>query len=449
MSFLSRAQVAILFLFGFAVSVRSQTTETSPRHITLDEAVQLAVKHNHAVRLAKYRVEETQHAKDAARSSYLPSLRNDSSAAHLTDTQFIAIPQGALGTAAGTPIPERTAVLNQGGLTFVTSGTQLTEPLLELWKVRSANDIAAAETTAAHNKAQDTENKVALQVHQLYYKILILQTHRDAAQARIRATEDLRNERIQQVKYGATLEQESIEARAQALDSRQDFLTTELQLSDIMLQLNDAIGLPLSTQLVLDPAVERVRDSCERQDCLRVALDSHPQIREARAVVDKASAAVRLAKRQYIPDLEAFAHYRYQENVPFLARNFGTFGIHFSYDLFDGGRRNAEIGERRAQLAQAQENLARIKDEIELHVQTVYNKLERTRQMLKVSEELLSLRTEVHRVSVQQEREGTALASQVDEAAAQELYAKTSLLQSQLGYLEAQDEMLEAEGLTP
>ena len=449
MSFLSRALVAILFLFGFAVSVRSQTTETSPRHITLDEAVQLAVKHNHAVRLAKYRVEETQHAKDAARSSYLPSLRNDSSAAHLTDTQFIAIPQGALGTAAGTPIPERTAVLNQGGLTFVTSGTQLTQPLLELWKVRSANDIAAEETTAARNKAQDTKNKVALQVHQLYYKVLILQAHRDAAQARIRATEDLRNERIQQVKYGATLEQESIEARAQALDSRQDLLTTELQLSDIMLQLNDAIGLPLSTQLVLDPAVERVRDSCERQDCLRVALDSHPQIREARAVVEKASAAVRLAKRQYLPDLEAFAHYRYQENVPFLARNFGTFGIHFSYDLFDGGRRNAEIGERRAQLAQAQENLARIKDEIELHVQTVYNKLERTRQMLKVSEELLSLRTEVHRVSVQQEREGTALASQVDEAAAQELYAKTSLLQSQLGYLEAQDEMLEAEGLTP
>ena len=66
-----------------------------------------------------------------------------------------------------------------------------------------------------------------------------------------------------------------------------------------------------------------------------------------------------------------------------------------------------------------------------------------------MSEELLALRTEVHRVSVQQAREGTSLPSQVDEAAAQELYAKTSLLQSQLDYLEAQDEMLEAEGLTP
>jgi hypothetical protein len=69
--------------------------------------------------------------------------------------------------------------------------------------------------------------------------------------------------------------------------------------------------------------------------------------------------------------------------------------------------------------------------------------------MLKVSEELLALRTEVHRVAVQQLREGTAVPSQVNGAAAQELYAKTALLQSQLDYLEAEDEMLEAEGVTP
>jgi hypothetical protein len=69
--------------------------------------------------------------------------------------------------------------------------------------------------------------------------------------------------------------------------------------------------------------------------------------------------------------------------------------------------------------------------------------------MLKVSEELLALRTEVHRVAIQQQQQGTALPSQVNGAVAQELYARTALLQSQLDYLEAQDEMLEAEGVTP
>jgi len=76
--------------------------------------------------------------------------------------------------------------------------------------------------------------------------------------------------------------------------------------------------------------------------------------------------------------------------------NFGTFGVQIGYDLFDGGKRNATIGQQRAQLAKAEENLAHFTEEVELRVQTAYNKLERTRQMMKVSEELLAVRTESH-----------------------------------------------------
>jgi outer membrane protein TolC len=433
-----------------AASAYAQESKTpAQRAITLDEAVQLALKNNHYIRLAALRVTESQHAKDAVRSSYFPNLKNDTNAVRVTDTQFIAIPKGELGTAEGVPIPEQTAVLNQGGLSFLTSGTQVSQPIIELWKVRSANDIARAETEAMRNKAQNTTNQIALQVHQLYYKVLILQTKRAAAQAKIQANDDLRKERVEQVKVGSTLEQESIEARAETLGAKQELLATELQLSDSLTQLNDAIGLPLTTQLVLNESVDKNRDSCERENCLRTALESHPEIRESRAEIEKAEAAVRLAKRQYLPSLDAFARYTYANDVPFLARNFGTFGVHFEYEIFDGGKRNAEIGERKAHLAQAEENLARMKDEVEVRIQTIYNKRERTRDMLKVSEELLALRSEVHRVAIQQEQQGAALPSQVSGAAAQELYAKTSLLQSQLDYLEAEDEMLEAEGITP
>jgi len=420
-----------------------------PRHITLDEAAQLALKHNHVIRIAAYSVQEKEHTKDIARSGYFPLLRNDSNLAHLTDTQFIGIPAGGLGIVGGTPIPAQSTVLNQGDLTIVTSGTQLTQPLSELWKVKSANDVAKAELNETRSKAHQTENEVALKVRQLYYRVLVLQSHKEAALAKIQATESLQAERVQQVKFGSTLQEEAIESRAQSLESKQDLLTTDLQLSDFTMQLNDLIGLPLSTPLVLDAGVRQVGSTCDREQCLRVAMESHPEIAEAKAGVEQASAAVRLAKRQYIPDVEAFARYSYQSNVPFLVHNFGTFGVHFGYDLFDGGRRNAAIEEHKAQLSKAEENLARVKEEVELRVQTAYNKLERTRQMMKVSEELLALRTESHRVSVQQLQEGSALRSQADSAAARELEAKTLLLQSQLEYIQANDEMTEAMGQTP
>jgi outer membrane protein TolC len=164
--------------------------------------------------------------------------------------------------------------------------------------------------------------------------------------------------------------------------------------------------------------------------------------------VEKASAGVRAAKREYIPDIEAFARYSYQENVPFLARNFGTFGVHFGYDVFDGGKKRATLRERDAQLAQAKENLARISDEVEVRVQTAYNKMERTQQMVGVSRELLATRQEARRVSAQQLQQGTYLHSQADTAAAQELEAQTALLQSQLEYAQAQDELTDAIGQT-
>jgi outer membrane protein TolC len=445
-----KAQVCIAALAALAAAsvAAQQNAAGEARHITLAEAVQLALKHNHLIRIAGYGVEQTQHAKDAARSSYYPSLKNDSNFAHVTDTQFIAIARGSLGTVAGTPIPEQTAVLNQGGLNLVTSGTQLSQPIGELWKIRAANDVAAAEIKEARDKSQETQNEVALGVHRLYYQLLILQSHRQAAEAKVHASESLSKERVEQVKQGAKLERESIESDAETLEARQDLLTTDLQLADLSIKLDDAIGLPLTTKLDLDAAVGQPGTSCERAACLKLALDSHPEVLEGRADVEKAEAAVRLAKREYIPDLDLFARYSYADNVPFLARNFGTFGVHFSYDLFDGGKRNAEIGERKAQLAQAQENLARLNDEVEVRVQTSYNKLERTREMLKVSQQLVSLRVEAHRVVAQQMAQGAALQSQLDAAAAHELDANTALLQSQLEYLQAYDELEEAVGRT-
>jgi outer membrane protein TolC len=439
----------LLPLIHAATALAQETKSHEPRQITLEEAVQLALKHNHIVRISQFTVEEKQHAKELARSAYFPILRSDSSLAKVTDTEFIGIPTGSLGEIGGTQIPDRTDILNQGGKTLVVSGTSLTQPLSDLWKIRPANDVATAELNASRDKARQTEDAVALKVHQLYYRILIAGSHQEADQAKIQATEDLQKERIEQAKNGSALEEEAIESRAQFLEAKQDLLTTELQLSDLTMQLNDAIGLPLTTQLTLDAAVRQVSANCDREECLRVALESHPEIAEARAQIAEADAAVRLAKRQYIPDVVAFARYNYQENVPFLAKNFGTFGIRFGYDLFDGGRRNAAIAEHKSQLAQAEENLARIKEDVELRVQTAWNKLERTRQMVQVSQELLNLRTESRRVMSQQLEKGVALRSQAATAAAHELDAKTLLLQSQLDYIQARDEMTEAIGQTP
>lgn len=69
--------------------------------------------------------------------------------------------------------------------------------------------------------------------------------------------------------------------------------------------------------------------------------------------------------------------------------------------------------------------------------------------MLKVSEEVLALRTESNRVRQQELLRGAALNSQADTATAQEYDAKALLLQSQLDYQQVHGELLDgAAGLS-
>jgi|SRR5215469_3224469 len=419
------------------------------RTITLQEAEQLALKNNHVVRLSSLKVDEKQHEKDAAKSYYYPTLKNESKALHLTEAEHIVVPAGSFGTVAGTSVPTNPVLIAQGAVNLQISGTELSQPLTPLLKIREKNNIAGAELNASRAESRETRNEVVQRVRALYYSVLVAQSHRAAIEASIGAAEALAKERVQQVKYGSALTQDEIESRAQSLQAKQDLITVDLQLSDIAIQLNDAIGVPLSTQLTLDPNIRQRPEPCSLEECKTLATESHPEIQRAQQDVEKASAAVRLARREYIPDTEVFARHSYQNGVSFLEHNFGTFGFVLSYDLFEGGRRRAELGARHSQLDQARENLARVKEEVEVKVQTAYNKMERTRQMMRVSEEILTLRTESHRVLAQQLREGSALESQVDSAAARELEAKASLLQVQLDYTQAKDEVDVAIGRTP
>lgn len=448
-----RASTFALLLYAGTGAAFAQPLEPpAARRITLLEAVDLALAHNHAVRLARLSIEEKVRVKDVAKSGYFPQVRNETTLVHLTDTQLVEIPTGGLGVVGLTPVPPHTIILNQGGVSAATNGTGIVQPLTQLFRVRAVNDVAHAETEAARGKARGLEDETALKVHQIYYRILITDVRRRAVLARIQASEDLQRERIQQVRYGSALEADLIESRAHALQVRQELLTTELQRSDLQMQFNDVIGLPLTTPLLLDPTVSPISgpsERCEREACVREALDSHPEIAEARAQVDKAAAAVRLAKYEFVPDVEVFARYSFQNNVPFLADRFGTLGIRASVDLFDGGRKRAVIRGRETQLAQAKENLARISDEAELRVQTAYNKIERTRQMVAVSEELLALRSESRRVAAALLVNGGALGSQAKESDAQELEAQAALLQSRLDYVQAADEMDAAIGRRP
>ena len=420
------------------------------RRLTLAEAVQLAISQNRALKIARLKVAENEHKRAGAKANYFPEIKNESNFLHTTAQEHIEIPRGAFGPVPnGGLVPNRDILIDQGNQTFVTSGTTLAQPLTQLIRIRQANRIAAAEIATSRDELQKAENEVAVRVHELYFGILVARLQKRAADQETEYSETRLRESEEDVRNGSALKVATIESRAGLLQSQQSALTAELQLSDLTAELNDLLGLPLNTPLELSPIGSSSLEERTRDEYLNIAYSENPEIKAASEAVAKAKAGVTAAKSAYIPDVTAIARQSYQNGVPFLVHNFGTFGVNLKYDVFDFGKRRAAVREREAQLAQAQENLERIKEAVSVRIERSHNRVERAKHMLQVANEVVSLRAESERLAENQARLGVVLISTRRLASAASYRAEADLLQAQLAYLLAGAELEQAAGRAP
>jgi outer membrane protein TolC len=419
------------------------------RRLTLAEAVHLAVSQNRALKIARLKIEESAQKKAGEHSAYFPSITNQSNALRITDLQNIVIPAGALGGVGRELIPAQGINLQQGKQTLFSSGTMIAQPLTQLIRIHQQNRIAAAEVAISRDNVKKAENEIAVQVHTLYYGMLVSQLQKKAAEQQTEyANENLR-ESEEDVRQGSALKVAAIGRRAELLEGQQSVLTSDLQLTDFKTELNDLIGLPLDTDLELDPGVPTNFEPVSKTEYLKVAWSENPEILSAEETVQKARAGVAAARTAYIPDITAFARHSYQDGVPFLVHNFGTFGVSLSYDVFDFGKRRAAVRERAVQLAEAEQNVERLKEEVAVSIERSYHKVERTRSMVSVASQVAKLRQESERLATNQLTQGVVQVSERRQATAANYKAQADLLQASLGYLLARAELEQAVGRTP
>jgi outer membrane protein TolC len=437
------AIVAACVSIGFGIA------RCQERTLSLPEAIDLALQHNREVQIAKYKVSAEVEKKRGAGAAYYPKVTNQSSLLHVSDLQRVEIPAGALGSLpGGSLVPSANVFLPQGEETLETSGTEIAQPITQLIKIRDANRIAAADVGIAQASLRNTSIDVIYSVHQLYYGILSAQSQRKAAELQLVASKEGLAEAGEQLKNGSLLQSAVVEAQANSLEAKQTLLTVDMQLSDLTIQLDDLLGLPLDTKPLLDPNVDMAFNTPTREDALRTATLNNPEVQSADKELAKARAAQGAAKAEYIPDLTGFARHSYQNGVSFVDHNFGTFGVMFSYDLFDAGKRHALVRERKDEVSEAEENLERAKEALAVRIATTLNAIETTRNMVDVAKEVLAARRANASLAEDQFKQGTILASQRDSSRALEMKAQAALLSANLEYQLAKDKLAQTLGTT-
>jgi outer membrane protein TolC len=249
--------------------------------------------------------------------------------------------------------------------------------------------------------------------------------------AEIRAAELRITETRNAVVTGVALEVKAAEVRAQIAQAKH--FRGELQdaVADMKLELADLCGLPVDTELELGLPQGDVDPPANTAAAVDLALAHNPEIEAAARQVEKTRAAVRAARAEYIPEVGAYAQHIYQDGAPFLSRNNGVFGVRMTYTLFEFGKRRGQVLEREAQAAEAEENLARLRNRVRIDVEKAARKLNRAETEVASATALVTAKTEARRVSSDEVEAQTANRSIFLEAEASMFSAQADLLRAE------------------
>lgn len=421
-----------------------------PAKLTLEQAIDLALKNNRALGIAIAQTEEMKAVRKVAASSYFPQISTSASYLRLTETDVLHFAQGSFGTFPNLGVlPSAPLIVKQGDLNQVLVRNEAVQPLTQLFRVREGDRIAKADVAASGARLEALRNQVSLKVRQLYYGLIAAQLDRAVALEQVQLAREQAAESEQDVLRGAALEVSLTEARTRLLQAKQDELTARIRQQDLFAQFDDLVALPPGTAIEVGMGASPSLEIPTREECMRLAEVATPEIAEAEQVVKKAKAAVRASQFEYIPDLAVFVRHDYQNGVAFLFHNYGVVGAEFSFKLFDGGKRRGEIVERQAQYRQAVQNLARLKEAAEANVQVALDKIEQSRGLTDLAHQIADLRIEALRISSVQFEQSVTVPSKVTEAKVALAKARADLTKAQLAYVQAQAELQVVIGRTP
>ena len=339
----------------FPVSVGLAAESPRVRRITLDDAKSLAGAAK-ATDLARLSVDAAKYHRQAAQADYFPKIGSTFLNLHFNEFMEQRI-----------ELARRTADLPLLDKDLTVAAVTVTQPLTPLFKVHEVVDIARADEAVAKAKAAQLTAQVAADVERIYFALLIAQRQQTAAEIKIQMTE-----------------------RAAFTEVSKELATARSQVLELTQSLNAMIGFEPDTELEL-ATPEPVAETISQQDATQQALANSSEIVEAEQNVVKARAATNLSKLEYVPDVAVTGAYIYQTAIPLLPRDFTYIGVMASLNIFDFGKREKTVKERKTQLELAETNVELVKAKVAASAQKAFLDLQRTRKIRDLTRQVANM----------------------------------------------------------
>lgn len=371
--------------------------------MTLDEAIEAALRHHPAMVQSRGGVRSAEVGERTAIGSFLPSL-SFSTGASLASTERFNPTTNTTVTGSN---DSYSAGLS-AGVDLFTGGRRGAEL-----------DRSRAETESAMASLVQQQYAVTLAVKRAFFEALRADDLIRVANARVMRAQEGLEAAERRMNAGTATRSDVLRAQLERTDARQALLEAEAQKRSASYVLGRLVGREGPVSARLDEALEPRPLTLAESEIVELVMESAPTVRSAAAAVRAGDAAARAARAQYLPSLRLSGGYDwFNQDAAFTGgRTSWSMRLGMSYPIFNGFSREAAVDRAEIQADVARAQLRDSQRAARAEVERLLAGLALARERITLAEEALQVSEEDLRV--QQERYRLGASTILDQIASQ------------------------------
>jgi outer membrane protein len=432
---MKRAEIII----GITVLVFVLTPAASAQQrlsLTVEQAIAIGNDNSKSLHTSGLKVQASDARVREANAGALPTVKVNGLYTRLSEVQPFDVGKSLnpLFQAIGIANPSAPAdmILNN-----ITARATVQQPLFTGFRVSAGREIAEYAAQAAALDFVKDKKELAYAVKSAYWTLFKAIEFKKVV-----------DENVEQMKVH---QQDAENLMAQGMATKNDVLKVQVQLSEAqvrqidarnavllsMIGLNNTIGLPLSTEVVLASPIDPTpREHAPIDGLVKKAIAERAEISALNARVQASEAGVTLARSGWYPQIALVGNYTYsnpnQRIFPQTQKFSDSWDVSLSlsFDVWNWGTTAHQTDQAQSQLAQAYDAVGQLKDGITLEVTQNYLNQRQSVERIAVAQKGVQQAEENYRITNEKFKKGLSLNSDL-------LDAEVALLQARINYTQS------------
>ena len=412
-------------LVGAEPAANSVATAAPVTEITLDQAVNMALTNNPSGKIAVFEFEAAKGTLTAARSYRWPTL----SYTHKDAWTWYGEAYNDKQKALGSPI-DRNYVEDKftNALTLnwtVWAGNKIESQVSQAKLALDSSQwgIAAARQTLKYN-ATDA-----------YFKLMAARNAVKLGEESVERLEKYLQDVQVQYRVGVVAKVDVLRSEVSLAQARQTLIEARNAYDLAMSNLNNIIGLPLTTNIGIKGDLTYEKYEQPLTVCEDTALRQRPEIFQYTDAVKSAQEAITIARAGYLPTVTATAQAAwYNDQFPGGKNYNWTIYLTTNWNILDSGLTAGNLKKAVETHKKAQEQLRQTVDSVRLDVRSTYLSLQSFDQSIQTSKASVGLAEEDYRIKVIRYRAGVGTNLDVLDAQVALTTAKNNYLLAMYNY---------------